>query len=196
MRTTSHPTSHPTSQRFWGTRLLGVIVAAALLTVATASRAPADPPGFDAVPGSPTIGTFNPVTLNGTQQLTSASIAPFVITDASGTLAGWHVTMFVPSFLNGTGPDCSVGATGSIDGVNVSMSAPVVSPANVLTDMTGVTTAGFADFTTPRTIISATVGEGDGTYDVSPATVKLIIPANALAGTYCTQATIAIISGP
>jgi len=188
MRTTSH--------RFWATKMLGVLVAAALLAVATASRAPADPPGFDSVTAYPTIGNFNPVTLNGTQQLSSATIAPFVITDASGAFAGWHVTMLVPSFQNGTGADCSVGATASINGANVTMNAPVVSAADVLTSMTGITTAGFSDFTTPRTIISAAAGDGAGSYDVAPATVKLIIPANSVAGAYCTQATIAIVSGP
>jgi hypothetical protein len=188
MRTTSHV--------FTATRILGVIVAAALLAITSASPAPADPPGFDSATAFPTVGNFNPVTLNGTDQLTSASIAPFVITDASGALAGWHVTLLVPNFRNGTGADCVTGATAAINGANVSMNAPIVSAADVLTDMTGVTSAGFTDFTAPRTIISAAAGDGAGSYDVAPEILKLIIPANTVAGAYCTQATIAITSGP
>ena len=176
------------------TRILGVTIAAALVAVVTASPAPADPPGFDS--GVPTVGNFNPVTLNGTDQLTSATITPFVISDSSGALAGWNVTLVVPDFLNGTGADCATDATASIAGANVSMNAPVVTAADLTSSMTGVTAAGFTDFTTPRKIIAAAAGDGAGTYDVAPAIVRLIVPANTLAGTYCTQATIAITSGP
>jgi len=177
------------------TKMIGAALAAVVVALATALPARAAPPDFTGG-SAPVIGQFNPVTLNGTEQLTSASIAPFVITDDSGALAGWHVTMLVPTFRNGTGADCSVGATASIPGANVSMAAPVVSAADGQTDMTGVTTSGFTDFTTPRTIIAAAVGDGAGTYDVSPALLKLIVPANAIAGAYCTQATIEITSGP
>ena len=90
-----------------------------------------------------------------------------------------------------------MGATASIDGANVSMNAPVVTAADVLTSMTGVTTAGFTDFTTPRTIITRRRGRRRRHLRRrarDPA--KLIVPANTLAGAYCTQATIAITSGP
>jgi hypothetical protein len=178
------------------TRIVGVAITAALLAVTTAGPATAGPPEFDGGAGFPTVGNFNTVTLNGTDQLTSASIAPFVIRDDSGTLSGWHVTLLVPNFQNGTGPDCSAGTTASIAGSNVSMNPPVVSAGDPLTSMTGVTSAGFTDFTTPRTVIAAAAGNGAGTYDVAPEILKLIVPANTLAGAYCTQATIAITSGP
>jgi len=177
------------------TRILGVIVAAALVAVVTASPAPADPPGF-ASGVAPTVGDFNPVTLNGTDQLTSATITPFAITDTSGALAGWNVTLLVPDFRNGTGGDCATNATASIAAANVSMNAPVVTAADGTTSMTGVTASGFTDFTSPRKIIVAAVGDGAGTYDVAPAIVNLVVSASTLAGTYCTQATIAITSGP
>jgi WxL domain surface cell wall-binding len=193
MRTTRHRFTRTFSTR---TRILGVIAAAALVAVATAKPAPADPPSFDSGAGFPTVGNFNPVTLNGTDQLSSASIAPFVVTDDSGALAGWNVTLLVPDFRNGTGADCATGATASIAGANVSMKAPVVTAADAFTSMTGVTAEGFTDFTTPRKIISAAVGEGAGTYDVAPEMLKLIVPANTLVGAYCAQATIAITSGP
>jgi hypothetical protein len=178
------------------TRLVAIAVAALLVAFAPAHPATAAPPAFDDGIGAPTIGKFNPVTLNGTEQLTSASLAPFVIVDDSGALAGWHVTLVVPNFLNGTGADCSIGATAAIPGANLSMNAPVVTAADAQTDMTGVTSAGFTDFTTPRPIISAAVGDGAGTYDVAPQILKLIVPANVLVGDYCTRATIAITSGP
>jgi hypothetical protein len=177
-------------------RTVGVALAAMLVAVVTAAAASAAPPQFDPAAGLPTVGNFSPVTLNGTTQLTSASIAPFTITDDSGALDGWHVTLLVPDFENGTGAGCAVGSTASIDGSNLSMNAPVVSAAVPPTSMTGVTSAGFRDFTTPRTIIAAAAGDGSGTYDVAPEILRLVVPANVEAGTYCTQATIAITSGP
>ena len=184
------------SHLYTRTRIAGFALAAALVAGATATSARADAPAFDAGSGFPTVGNFSPVTLNGTDQLTSASIAPFVLTDTSGTLAGWHVTLLVPNFQNGTGADCSAGATASISGSNVSMNPPVVTAGDALTTMTGVTSTGFTDFTTAQTIIAASAGNGAGTYDVAPEILKLIVPANTLTGTYCTQATIAITSGP
>jgi hypothetical protein len=180
-------------------RIVAVAVAVAVAvvsTVAVAAPAIGAPPAFDVGSGLPVVGNFNPVTLNGTTQLTSATIAPFVIIDDSGALAGWHVTLLVPDFRNGSGPGCETGASASIGGANVSMSAPLVTAADAQTDMTGVTSAGFNDFTTARTVIAADAGDGAGVYDVAPAIIRLTVPANVLTGAYCTQATIAITSGP
>jgi hypothetical protein len=177
-------------------RIVAVAIAGLASTVAAASPAPGAPPAFDVGSGLPAVGNFHPVTLNGTTQLTSATIAPFVITDDSGALAGWHVTLLVPDFRNGSGTGCQTGATASIAGANVSMNAPIVTAADAQTDMTGVTSAGFSDFTTARTIVAATAGDGAGIYDVAPEIIRLTVPANVMAGSYCTQATIAITSGP
>ena len=61
-------------------RIVAAVVAAAWATLAAVVPAAAAPPGFEIGPGLPTVGNFAPVTLNGTDQLTSASIAPFVVT--------------------------------------------------------------------------------------------------------------------
>ena len=119
-----------------------------MLTIATGRAHARRAAAFDLGSGLPVVGNFNPVTLNGTTQLTSATIAPFVIIDDSGTLAGWHVTLLVPDFRNGTGAGCATGATASISGANLSMNAPVVTAADADTDMTGVSRPGFSDFTT------------------------------------------------
>jgi hypothetical protein len=177
-------------------RIAAVAISGIVLTIAAAAPAPGAPPAFDVGSGLPVVGNFNPVTLNGTTQLTSATIAPFVIIDDSGALAGWHVTLLVPDFRNGTGAGCETGATASISGANLSMNAPIVTAADADTDMAGVTSAGFSDFTTARTIIAATAGDGAGTYDVAPEILRLTVPANVIAGAYCSQATIAITSGP
>jgi hypothetical protein len=174
----------------------GIVAVATLLTAVPAVGA--GEPRFDDTNGNglPTVSPFGDVTLGGTSQLTTAEIAPFVVIDDSGTLNGWNVTLVIPNFQNGTGADCSTGATASIDTSTMSMNAPIVSPGDGQTSMTGVTSAGFTDFTSPQKIVVADVGHGDGTYVISPQILKLTIPATALAGSYCTTATIAIDSGP
>src|SRR6476659_8171029 len=52
--------------------------------------------------GAPTIGNFDAVTLNGNPQLTSLQVAPFTIIDATGSAAGWNVTLTVPDLVNTT----------------------------------------------------------------------------------------------
>jgi hypothetical protein len=171
-----------------------VAAGAAVLAVACAvAPAFAVDPQFDS---SPDIGSFSAVTLNGTQQLSTATIAPFIIEDTSGTLNGWNVTMTVPDLENGTGADCATGATATLAAANLAMNAPVVTAADGGTSMTGVTSAGYTDFTSPRVIIDAAAGNGEGRYDVSPDLLQLTVPVDTVPGTYCTLATIAIASGP
>ena len=158
--------------------------------------ASADAPRFDVGAGLPTVSNFSPITLNGVAQMTTATISPFVVIDDAGTLAGWNVTLLVPAFHNGSGADCAVGATATIATTGLSMDAPLVAPADGSTDLTGVTSEGFTDFTTARKIVAADAGHGNGHYVVTPQLLKLPIPAVTLAGAYCTTATFAINSGP
>src|SRR4051794_20637003 len=137
--------------------------------------------------GAPTIGNFDAVTLNGNPQLTSLQVAPFTIIDATGSAAGWNVTLTVPDLVNG-------GST--IAASQVSMTAPTVVPA-AGASMTGV--AGHASagaFATGEKIVTAAATDGAGTYLVSPAILKLTVPVDALTGTYTSSAVIAVNSGP
>jgi hypothetical protein len=172
------------------------VVVVGLVAVGAANPAGAGPPRFDEGSGLPAVGNFTNVTLNGTPQLTTATIAPFVVIDDSGSLAGWNVTLLLPNFANGSGADCSTGATATLSAASASMNPPVVTAANPQTSMDGVTSAGFTDFTTPRKIVRAAAGYGEGTYTVSPQVLKFLVPETARADAYCTQATIAITSGP
>ena len=172
------------------TRLLGVLTVALVVLLATAVPAAAGPQFVGGTP--PGIGDFGGVTLNGIPQLTTATLDTFQVLDDSITPAGWNVTLQIPDLQNGTGPDCSTGATASVPGANISMDAPTVSPADGGTIMTGVTSAGFTDFTSPQAMITALNGDGSGTYNVSPALIRLLVPDGTPAGTYCTVATVAI----
>jgi len=197
------------------TKIFGALAMVSVLTVVSALPAGADNksqtsepsivitagsgPRFDDVNGDgifPTVNDFQGVTLNGTPQLTSASIDPFTVVDDSGALAGWNVTLQIPDLKNGTGAGCATGSTKTLDATGTSMNPPVVAVATSDTSMTGVTPAGFTDFTSAQKIVVATATNGMGTYTVSPQILKLIVPSQTKAGTYCSTATIAIASGP
>jgi hypothetical protein len=145
---------------------------------------------------SPVISDFGDVTLTGTAQLTTATIAPFTVIDDTGSGAGWNLSLQVPDFQNGTGVGCTTGATATIAANTLSMDAPVVAPADDQTVMDGVTAQAFIDFTSPQKIIIADINEGAGTYTVSPQVMRLTVPSNTFAGDYCTEVTLALSSGP
>ncbi|MDQ1459305.1 MAG: hypothetical protein QOI08_789 [Actinomycetota bacterium] len=206
-------------------KLFAAAAAATLIAAISAGPASADQfsnnsaPGFTINAGAgprfdtavatgavfPTVGNFANVTMNGTPQLTSAAIAPFTVIDDSGTGAGWHVTLLVPNFTSGANV---------LPAAGVQMNAVVVAPGNTDSAMGGVWSDPNVDFTTAKTIVEANPADtthnggaplgpdgltkvaGVGTYLVSPQILKLIVPANALAGAYTTTATIAIVNTP
>lgn len=173
-------------------RIFGVVSAAMLLAALVAAPAHADllvhagTLDFDPA-GAPVIGDFAAVTLDGTPQLTSLTVDPFTIVDSSGSAHGWNVLLTVPDLTNGADV---------IPASDVSMTAPVVSPA-AGSDMTGVTPNDSAgNFATGEKIVTAGATHGEGTYLVSPRILKLTVPDTALIGTYVSAATVAVVSGP
>jgi hypothetical protein len=180
-------------------------------------------PRFDtAVAGGasyPSIGNFSPVQMNGSPQLTSAEIAPFTVIDDSGSGAGWQVTLLVPDFSDHLSAPT---ASHILPAAGVEMNAPVVSQGNADSVMGGVWSTDNNGFTTAKSIVIAdpldgtthngpgsphnggaplgpdlaTHVAGMGTYLVSPQILKLVVPANAIAAAYTTQATIALIAAP
>jgi hypothetical protein len=178
-------------------RWCSIVFGALAITLATATPAAADLRIDDGNGGSsPIISDFGDVTLNGSAQLASATIAPFTIIDDSGSGAGWNLSLQVPDFQNGTGVGCTTGATATIPANTLTMDAPVVAPADDSTTMDGVTAQAFIDFTSPQKIIVADVNQGAGTYTVAPQPMRLTVPTNAYAGSYCSEVTLALSSGP
>jgi len=207
-------------------KLFAAAAAAALITAVSAGSAFADgftntsTPGFTitggtgprfdtsvaGVPTFPTVGNFNNVTMNGTPQLTSASIAPFTVIDDSGTGAGWSVTLTVPNFTD-VGGDVVLAA-------GAQMNAPVVASGTADSPIGGVWGNDVGDFTAAKKIVEADPADlthnggaplasdgvtnvaGMGTYLVSPQILKLVVPANSTAGAYTTTATLAITNTP
>ncbi len=163
-----------------------VVLATMVSLLVPVSGAHAGTLDFDP-PGAPAIDDFTPVTLTGAPQLTSLTIAPFTIIDDTASFAGWHVLLTIPDLVNGAS---------TIPASSITMDAPEVQAVLPAT-MTGVTgNASSGGFAAGEKIVTATVGNGAGTYLISPAVVKLEVPVDARAGTYTSAALIAIVSGP
>jgi hypothetical protein len=140
--------------------------------------------------GAPAISNFSGVTLNGTPQLTSLSIDPFTVVDATGSGDGWNVDLTIPDLSDGSGH--------TIASSNISMTAPVVTAASTssMTSVTPVAITPGVGLATGDEIVTAAIGDGMGTYLVAPRILKLTIPVTTIAGTYVTDATIATVDGP
>lgn len=172
-------------------KILGVLATATLLAVMVGGPARADlvvnAGTLDFDGGAPAISDFAPVTLNGNPQLTSLTVDPFTVIDATGSGNGWNVLLTVPDLVNG-------GHT--ILASNISMVAPVVA-ANAGSSLTGVAGHDSAGgFNAGEKIVTAAATDGQGTYLISPRILKLTVPSDTYAGTYTSAATIAVVSGP
>jgi hypothetical protein len=111
----------------------------------------------------------------------------FTVTDATGSGAGWHVTVQATQFDNGSGDTFPQGS--------LSMDEPGVAGADP-PSMTGgpydIDVAGAV------TIASAIAGDGMGAYNFTPGAsgLTVTIPATALVDTYTSTVTVDLISGP
>ncbi|XVQ83260.1 WxL domain-containing protein [Microbispora siamensis] len=149
-------------------------------------------------------------TLNGNNQSlvdTTAADQQYTVSDATGSGAGWHVTLSATQFTNGpntlpnSGTFVTNGSTTSISSTN----APTATCSGTCTLPTnsGITypvaiTTGAA----PATIYHAAANTGLGQVVIggsaapNPVGWWINIPANASAGSYTSTVTMAINSGP
>src|SRR4051812_29964092 len=65
--------------------------------------------GGDLSISNPAASNFAPVTLDGHSTTTNATLAPFAVTDARGSGAGWFVTAQADQFTSG-GHDLALGS--------------------------------------------------------------------------------------
>ena len=139
-------------------------------------------------PVEPGISNFAPVTLDGAEQLTSLAITRSRWSTRR-IRRGLEVLLTVSDLTNGSS---------TIATSNMAMAAPVVAPADGAS-MTGVVahaTAGNLAATGEK-IVTADVGEGEGSYLVSPGILdELTVPADADGWHLFRQRDIAVVSGP
>jgi hypothetical protein len=133
----------------------------------------------------------------------------YTVVDASGALAGWHVTVAATTFT-ATGPlTLATAGTFSTDGSLTSMTAsgyPVAActtgstctlPLHTTTPTTfpvAITTATSAP--TPYVVYDANANTGIGSVAISPVGWWLNVPGNTKPGSYVSTISMAVITAP
>jgi hypothetical protein len=141
-------------------------------------------------------GDFPATTLTGVQQVRTASVDPFVVTDSRGGSAGWNLTIQASQFTSGG----NTLPTGSLV-----MAAPPV-PTTTLGNL-GVPPVPNATLATtpldsgsPQTLASAAAvplgGAGRWTFTPLPNTLTLTVPPAVAPGTYSSTITTTLATGP
>ena len=148
---------------------------------------------------APTVGNFANVKLNGKVQTTNATIDNFTVTDASGTGAGWNVTVKASQLT-------TVPAAGSDEEVltlpmdSIKISAPKVTAEAGASDVLTIKSAtGTIDNATGVELLSAEVDGGMGMYNMTfeePALTLTLNPKDVKAGNYTSTITVSITTGP
>ncbi|MDF2854299.1 MAG: hypothetical protein K0Q87_150 [Neobacillus sp.] len=149
-----------------------------------------------AINGGPqTISTNGAVTLpavplNGDQQSTTVSLPNINLTDATGTGAGWHVTVSSPAVTAGT-KTLSTGLLKISPVASVTKDDPTSSSVPTVS-----TTADKLVDSGAVTLLSAAAGNGMGSYIADQSNLTLSVPANTYAGTYTTTLTYSLVTAP
>ena len=136
---------------------------------------------------SPGASDFLPASITGVAQTTTADLAPFSVSDLTGTGAGWHVTAQTSTFT---------GAAHDLDPSSLSMSEPSVAANGTLSDLPTVVIGPYTIDNGPVQIASAAPDQGMGTYDFGATTLTLNLPAHVFADTYTSTVTISVTTAP
>src|SRR6059058_4512268 len=121
------------------------------------------------------------VTLDGTDKSGSYSV-PTTVTDATGSGAGWNLTITSTQFTTGGGsPKTLATNASSITGVTNSCATTCVAPTNSITYPVGVP----AGSTPPTAVkyLNAAAATGQGQFTNTPA-VDVSVPSNTSVGSY------------
>jgi len=133
----------------------------------------------------------------------------YTVGDATGTGAGWHVTISATTFTNGgsTFPDAGTfvtnGSTSDITattGPSATCSTTCTPPANTTTYPVAISPAAVTPTASTIYYASANTGLGSivigGSTAANPVGWWVNVPGNAIAGAYTSSMTMAVISGP
>lgn len=152
--------------------------------------------------GAMTFANFTGVTLNGTQQTTTASWSIADISDARGSGAGWNQSLTLAQLkeydttagsyvLNGKAL-----ATSSVKATTAPTITAKDSTSSPTSTITPIALNAGLDTGSAVKLLSAAVDGGMGSYTFGSLGATLTIPANAYAKTYKTDATISLNTGP
>jgi hypothetical protein len=140
---------------------------------------------------------------------TTAAHLFYVVNDATGSGAGWHVTASATTFTTGSatlpnsGTVVTTGSASSVTSANAptpvcSSGATCLLPTNTTVYPVAITTAAVSP--TPVTVYDTSAATGLGSIVVgggsNPVGWWVNVPASAAVGTYTSTFTLQIISGP
>jgi hypothetical protein len=139
---------------------------------------------------------FQPTGRDAHGPILTAALSGFTVVDATGTGAGWHVTMSaspVWSTSLGSQPAAPPIPTGSM-----LMAAPAVSADGTDSPVPLITPGPYPIDLGGASIVIATAEpeRGMGTYDFSAAPLTLRLPAGAAAQTYGISLSVVVAIGP
>jgi hypothetical protein len=151
-------------------------------------------------------------TVTGTNQSVvdpTAAHQQFSVSDATVTGAGWHITAAATTLTAGTKTLPNSGTLSLTGSVTSATATTAPSAACVSSCVPPVTTGSFpvaittaVSAPTPATVYDVTGGSGLGPVTIGgsgaarPVGWWVAIPANALAGSYTSTVTVAVVSGP
>jgi hypothetical protein len=146
---------------------------------------------------NPAAGNFTGVTLDGTAQTTTASLATFEANDSRGTGAGWNVTVQGSQFAEHNGTSY-VESGKTLPTSSLTMPAPTVTADGTSSDAPSIQSGApwAIDVGSAVKIASAAADTGMGKYDFGAVTLSLGVPASAYAKTYRSDVTVSAVSGP
>jgi hypothetical protein len=135
------------------------------------------------------------VTLDGTDKTGSYTV-PTTVTDATGSGAGWNLTITSTQFTTGGGTPKTLSTTASsLTGVTSSCvgGSTCTNPTNGV----GYPVAVPAGSTPPTAVkyFNAALNTGQGQFTNTPS-ISVSVPANTYVGTYSSTLTLAAVSGP
>jgi hypothetical protein len=134
------------------------------------------------------------VTLDGTDQAAAYAL-PMSVSDTTGTGAGWRLAVTsTPFSTGGVTPRLLPESASSITAATASCAVgPCTDPVNTIAVPRRIP----AGPTLPeaQAFFNAEANSGMGEFTVT-ASVRVKVPANAYAGTYTSELTLSIVSGP
>jgi hypothetical protein len=133
-------------------------------------------------------------TLTGADQVATGSLGKATVKDATGSGAGWNVTLSGTQFTTGGATPRTLPTTAlEVTGVTAATVAGRA-PTNSVSYGAGLTVPLGASVT-PVKIYNAAAASGMGTVDLTPA-VALDVAADTYAGTYSSNLTVSVVAGP
>src|SRR5690349_4356835 len=131
-------------------------------------------------------------TLTGADQVATGSLGKSTVKDATGSGAGWNVTISGSQFTTG-GASPKTLPTSALDVTSVAVSTVAGrAPTNSIAYGTGITVP-LGTSPTPVKIYNAAAASGMGTVELTPA-LSLDVAADTYAGTYTSNLVVSVVA--